>query len=769
MPWWIIAFVAGVCLLQRSPTLLPLAWCALPCAMFALAAWRCRRWRFALLLIAALLAGLSLANGRAHWRLADRLEAQHEGKTLVIRGVVAGLVDNTPYGPRFRFAIEQAGVELPALVLLNAPQRGGMASEDWRPGQRWQLAVHLKRPHGNLNPGGFDYEGWLFAEGIGATGNITRGERLKLDELVLTPRYLVHRARYLLASHIRQHLAQHDYAGVVVALVVGDQSGISQQQWQLFRNTGITHLVSISGLHVTLVAGLVGSLCGLLWRRSFWLTLRLPSRSAAVLAGVGAALIYTLLAGFAVPTQRTLYMVSAAAIALLSGRKLAPSTVWLFALGVTVAFDPWAVMSMGFWLSYITVGAMLFALAARSGQASHWRDKLGEWGAAQWAATLGSLPLALWMFQQMPLMSPVANAIAIPLVGSIATPLALLGSLDPSGYLLRASHALLTATFWIIAPLADSRTVWQQAAPPFWALLLGLLGVGICLLPRGTVPRWLAIPFFLPLCQPAPAQREHASFQATVYDVGQGLAVLVQTRHHSLLFDAGPAGQGGRSVPPALRAAGISRLDALILSHDDPLHSGGAVAVLANTYAAWQIGSPPPAPFGYSAVQRLRAFQPCAAGMAWTWDGVRFSVLNPPDDLAIDTKDNDRSCVLRIDAPGASMLIPSDITKARELALVATAAPLKADVLILPNHGAKNSSTPEFSQAVAPQHLIATVGYRNPFRHPRPEIIARYQNSGASIWRTDQHGAIVVKADQQGVRLASWREGHRRYWHAGMD
>lgn len=767
MPLFIIAFVVGVCILQRLPEL-PTVW---PLALLTLAsvyaAGRLHQRKPALVLLSALLVGFTYAGWRAQGRMAEQLAVAQEAQTQVIIGTVTDLVESTRFGQRFRFHVEKSAVALPSTLLLTDSSKPGTASGDWQPGQRWRLSARLKRPHGNLNPGGFDYESWLLAEGIGATGNLVRGERELLKAFVPTANNLLDLARCRLATHIHGALGERPFTGVVVALVVGEQSGISQPQWDLFRNTGITHLVSISGLHVTLVAGLFGSLTGWLWRRSFRLTQLLPARSAAVLAGVGGALAYTLLAGFAVPTQRTLFMVSAAAIALLSGRRLSAFSVWTFALGVTVALDTWAVLSMGFWLSYLTVGAMLFALSPRIGKPVALRDRLLLWSGAQWAATLGSLPLLILLFQQLPLASPLANAVAIPLVSTVATPLALLGSLDPSGTILRLAHGVLAFTFELIAPLADIRGVWQQAAPPWWAFLIAMSAVALLLLPRGVPGRWLAVAGLLPLFVPMHASPlADGEFSATIYDVGQGLAVLVNTRDAHLLFDTGPAGQGGRVLPGALRAAGVDKLDILILSHDDPNHTGGALSVMGTTQVTRLLGAAPPAPFGYSPIERLPPIGLCTAGTSWSWNQVHFRLLNPPAQVAIDSSEKDRSCVLKVEGAFGSLLLPADISPAREQALQANlGAALQADVLILPNHGAKGSSGEDFIQAVAPKLAVATVGYLNPFHHPRADIVARYAASGIKVLRTDLDGAISIKFLSTGRQLYQQRQTARRYWY----
>ncbi|QNM97864.1 DNA internalization-related competence protein ComEC/Rec2 [Chitinimonas koreensis] len=769
----IIAFVAAVVWLQWQASLPPLHGALLPALpALACAAWL-PRWRRPAWLIVAAALGVAYAGWRAETRLAQWLPAGLETRPLEIEGLVAGLPQPSRYGPRFRFAVERAPAGVPPLLLLNDYAR---PAADWQPGQRWRLTVRLKRPHGSANPGGTDYEAWLLGESIGASGSVARPGRQLLRPFVATPATALHAARQALAGHIRAALGPRPYAEVIVALVVGEQSGIPPAQWTLFRNSGITHLVSISGLHVTLVAGLAGALAGWAWRRSARLALRLPARQAALLAGVAAALGYSLLAGFSVPTQRTFFMLAVAALALLGGRATAVSTIWLAALGITVALDPWAVLSAGFWLSYLTVGAMLWALAGRHGAAIGWRARLAQWGAVQWSATLGSLPLLAILFQQLPLSSPLANALAIPLVSAVVTPLALAGALEPSGLLLRLAHAVLAFTLRLIEPLARGELVWSQALPPAWALLPACAAVALLLLPRGVPGRLASCVLLLPLLLPVRPGRGQGEFEATLFDVGQGLAVLVRTARHDLLFDTGAEGGGGRVLPGGLRALGVRRLDLLVLSHDDRDHIGGAPAVLASVPVAALLGVAPPAdpgagvpatgaPAAGAPAAGLPPHPPplpCRAGQRWRWDGVDFEILFPDAATDPQASDNARSCVLKISGPGGSLLLPADIGRAEEAGLPAAA--LRTDVLAMPHHGSAGSSSPEFVAAAAPRLAVATSGYRNAFRHPRAEVVARYEAAGATVWRSDRDGAVTVRFGRDGWRAERWRVRHPRYW-----
>ena len=497
---------------------------------------------------------------------------------------------------------------------------------------------------------------------------------------------------------------------------------------------------------------------GWLWRRSERLMLLLPVQKAAVVAGWLAAFSYALLAGFAVPAQRTLYMLTVVALALWSGRNLGASRTLLLALLVVLLLDPWAVLSAGFWLSFGAVSLLFFVGTARVGEARGWRATLAQWGVTQWAVTIGSLPLLLLLFQQFSLVSPLANALAIPFVSFVITPLALLFAVVAWPPLLHLDHWLMLQMMLVLEWLAGW-PVWQQAAPPLWASLVAGLGVLWLLLPRGFPARWIGLCLLLPALFWPPSRPVAGAAWVEVLDVGQGLAVLVRTAQHALLYDTGPlysaeSDAGQRIVVPYLRASGVERLDVLVVTHRDSDHSGGVVAVQDAVPIARTLTSMPEL-----------AGERCAAGQAWEWDGVRFSMLHPPPaDYELKAlKANNLSCVLRVENASGSVLLTADI-EARDEKLLLAGSPglLRSDVLLAPHHGSRTSSTPEFVAAVGARDVVFPVGYRNRFNHPRPDIVERY--AGSRLWRSDSDGAVrITLADR--IELSAWRREHRRYWH----
>lgn len=734
--------------------------------------------RYFLLSTGAFLFGICWATSIALWRMGDELPHAWEQKTIEVIGVVASVPEITERGERFRFDVEKIltpDAVVPRHISLNQYREYGETQQRYaalfRAGERWQLSVRLKRPHGTANPHGFDFESWALAENIRATGSIKgKATHKKLSAFVWHSKYMIERARERVKHRIADTLKDKPYSGIIQALVMGDDSQIMQDDWQVFLRTGTSHLMSISGLHITMLSGLAFGLVGFCWRRVPRLVMYLPTRKAATIAGVIAALLYVLIAGFSVPTQRTLYMLMVFALVLWSGRQFAISQVLAIALFVVVLIDPWAVIAPGFWLSFGAVAMLAYALGARIGQ-PHWLVAALK---TQWAVTIGMLPLLLVMFNQASIISPIANAFAIPLISLVVTPLALLGSFLPIDTLLHLSYQVLAVCMWALKWLNQSSIVtWQQHAPPVWTLLPAILGILWLLLPRGFPMRWLGLAGFLPMFLVVPAKPALGDMKVTVLDVGQGLSVVVQTATHTLLYDAGPkyseqSDAGSRIVVPFLRGEGIKKIDGFLVSHDDIDHSGGMQSVAEQMPVAWLASSFTPMVETLTTHQNIR----CSSGQVWTWDDVRFEVLHPSVESYSDAtiKDNNRSCVLKVTSQAGSILLAGDIEKESELALLQTnAASLKSDVLVVPHHGSKTSSTLDFIAAVLPSVSVFTMGYLNRFKHPKPVIVERYQAVDSLIYRSDYHGALELRFEanaknNHSIKVMSWREQNKQYW-----
>ena len=782
-----LGFTLGVWLLQHQPELPGAGWLTLYFALAAIAAIGFSSRVSAVIAAGATFIGFAAlgfawAAVLAQLRVSDRLDPALEGRDVVVAGVVAGLPQAFERGVRFDFDVESPETGVPRRIVLSS--YGGFPPDDSldvlpiRAGERWRFTVRLRRPHGSANPHGFDYEAWLLERGIRATGYVRMPSRRAGDERAQTlperlatrvprPRYWIEGLREAAREKIRGALPERPYAGILIALAIGDQNAIGPEQWQLFARTGVSHLMSISGLHVTMVAGLLAMLVSWCWRRSETLSLALPAQKTAALAGFLAALAYCLVSGFAVPAQRTLYMVGVVAVALWFGRATSASRVLAAALFIVLVLDPWAVLSPGFWLSFAAVAVIFFVATGRTAR-SHW---LAQWGRVQWAVTVGLAPLLLVLFQQVSLVSPVANALAIPLVSFVITPLALAGAVLPFDWILDLGHAILEILMVTLEWLAAlPSAVWHQHAPPAWTVPLALAGIAWMLLPRGFPARWLGVPLVLPLFAVSPPSPGAGELWITVLDVGQGLAVLARTEKHALLYDAGPAfnafsDSGSRVILPYLRGEGIAALDALVVSHDDRDHSGGAGSVLEAIPVGllWSSLSPDHA---LLAAPAWRA--PCLAGRKWFWDGVSFEFLHPHAETLSGraARANNQSCVLRIEAPAGRVLLTGDIERAveRELLLRAPAL-LPADALLVPHHGSATSSTPEFVKQVAPRHAVFAVGHRNRFGHPREDVLERYREAGSELLRTDTGGAIQLRFAPGNLRIDAERVRTRRYWH----
>jgi competence protein ComEC len=726
-------------------------------------------------------AGFAWAAAMAQLRLADALPPEWEGRDVRIEGVVASLPQPYERSVRFEFDVERVLTEdavVPGRIVLSwwgTPAEGGRASTipELAAGERWRLTARLRRPHGTANPHGFDYEAWLIERNLRATGSVRpKGGNQRLADMVHRPQYWVERARGGLRARILAALPGEPYAGVLVALAVGDQRAIPPDQWRTFTRTGVNHLMSISGLHVTMVAGLVFALVSGLWRRSPRLATALPALKAAALAGLVTAFIYALLAGYAVPAQRTVYMLCVVAAAVWLGVVESSSVVLAVALLVVVLIDPWAVLAPGFWLSFGAVGAIMFACNGRVARPA-W---LAAWTRVQLAVTLAMVPALLALFQQVSVVSPVANAFAIPLVGLGVVPVTLAGMVLPFDWPLQLAHLAMAWCMLLLEWLsALPAAVWEQRAPPAWAVVAATCGLVLLLAPRGTPGRWLGAVTLVPLFVVPPAALPPGGLQVTVLDVGQGMAVVVRTARHALLYDAGPAygpqaDSGNRVIVPFLRAAGTSRLDGLIVSHDDVDHSGGAASVMQAVPVEWLLTSLPDFdPLVLEADQGAR----CFAGQTWEWDGVRFEILHPARESYEDPsiRKNDRSCVLSVSSPGLRLLLTGDIESRSEWALVDTLGDaLRADVLLAPHHGSRTSSTARFVLAVAPRIVVFPVGYRNRFGQPHEEVVARYDVIGARLYRTDRDGAVTLEIDPQGrTKITPYRAVYRRYWQTGLE
>ncbi len=751
-------FLLGVLAFQQLSGLPAAGWSWL-IPVLLLAAWRWRRLRPA----AWLGCGFLWTLLHAHSILGTGLESALEGEDLIVEGVVSGLPERTERGWRFEFRIDEIEAEgqtLPLRVRLNWYRESAAP----RAGERWQFKVRLRRPHGFANPGGFDYEGWLYRKRLRATGYV-RDDPGNRRLAAAAPN--LQGLRQSLGYRIATALDGRPLHGIVSALAIGDRQAIAGEQWEVFRRTGTSHLVAISGLHVGLVAGLVffGVRAG--WSRIGGLALRVPAPQAGGVAALIAALIYAGLAGFSIPTQRALIMTAVVITALLLRRRRSLFDTLMAALLCVLLFDPLAVMDGGFWLSFCAVATILFGMGARAGAGGWW----WRWGRLHMLVTIGLAPALLALFQQLPLASPLANFVAVPWVSFGVVPPVLAGALllplaPPVGtLLLELAEAMLSLLWPVLALIADSdRLQWSQHAPRPWTIAAAGIAVVVWLAPRGLPARWLALPWLLPALLIAPQAPADGEFRLTLLDVGQGLAAVVQTRDHILLYDTGARftpnfDAGGAVVLPYLRHQGLRAIDSLVISHGDNDHIGGAASLAGAIAVGRVIAGEPDAVTWWPAA-------PCVEGDWWAWDGVVFEILYPLHGSRL--RGNDASCVLRITNGTTTVLLTGDIEARAELLVLGERAPdLAADILVAPHHGSRSSSRPAFVDAVAPADVLFPAGHRNRWNHPHPEVVARYRERGARSWLTATHGAIVFDipaAGPYGPPL-TWRQQRARYWH----
>jgi len=781
MRLFILAFAVGIVGLQQMPFLPSLGALIsvsilLTCATVMVCLMRRPRlkaWcRWIVIGLLAFVCGVTWAAWRAEVRLADSLPESLEQQDVEIVGVVADLPRKYDDGmQRFRFRVEKSEQTVPQWVRLSWYSRGWDGSlrdvPEVRAGQRWRFTVRLRRPHSLMNPHGGDQEARLLERNVRAIGHVRDTAPHELaDEFVLRPMHAVHRVRDGLRERFQETLPEAPYAGILVALAVGDQQSMSDTQWDVFRRTGVAHLVSISGLHVSLVALFFGALGAWLWRcRPTWL-LVVPAAKAGAACGLVAAGVYALLAGFGLPTQRALIMLAAGALAMMMGREILTSRVLLIALFSVLIFDPWAVLSPGFWLSFGAVAIIVLVVAGRLRPPG----KLAASVRVQLAITLALMPLLLSAFHGFSLVSPLANAIAIPLVSFVITPLVLTAILVPWSPLLELAHGMtglmMSGLQWLSAlPFA----MWHSPAVPLSLVLLAVAGVAWLLLPRGTPGKAAAVLALLPMLTWLPQRPAIGDFRVAVLDVGQGLAVHVQTAEHDLLYDTGPlygptSDAGRRVLVPYLAASGVGRVDRMLLSHPHVDHTGGAASVL-EALEVDKVKANLDDDHALQAIAQDR-LHTCKAGTSWVWDDVVFELLYPGENEARFVSPNDASCVLRISSAGAVVLLPGDVEMAAEWQLLRDyRGELESDIVLAPHHGSLTSSTPPFVREVNADHVIHSAGRLNHFGHPHPQVLARWAEIGAMNWRTDAQGAILIEVAEDGYELAAYREREKRYWH----
>ena len=762
--------------------------------------------------LAALMLSMCWTIDRAYLRLTDRLELRHENVVSRLTVRVTAMAQDDSGSQRFEAQVLDpipAGIPRHIQVVWLDPKPARMIV---LPGQVWQAALVLKRPHGATNPYGFDFEGLMFQRNIRAIGKLRGTPRLISDDPLVSFGVVVARVRHYMRDAMRRALGTARYGPVMIALAVGDQDSVESDDWDVFNRTGITHLVSISGSHVTMIGAMAGMLMLWLCKRmrlgSQSLCERVPARTVAALAAMLTAFLYCLLAGWGVPARRTFLMLAVVALATVARLPVSlPNVLGIAAAAVTI-MDPWSPTSTGFWLSFMAVG-ILFMVGqyAPENHAHHTllnslRRTLAEATRLQWLITLAMVPVIAFLFQQISFSSPLANAVAIPAMTFVVTPLALLTALlaiIPGGMVLATALGWLghLALSWSMRPvlwLAQAQWATQDvcAVPVGW-FALAVLGTLWALQSPGIPARWAGWCLMLPALVWQPERPRAGHWKMWVMDVGQGAAVLIQTEHKNILVDTGQrigkTDSGQRVLIPVLRALGVRALDQLLVSHADADHAGGLYTLMQKLrvhqiFASFDVN----AYLQKQVTVHGKAFRPadvstlCESGLSWEQDGILFSILHPASgqpsqpvqpvqpvqpnhaDQKKQESPNARSCVLRVQGRYHSVLLPGDVGVKQEHMLMLNHA-VQSDVVLMPHHGSHTSSSLQFVEHVCAQHAVAQVGFLNRFGHPKDAIWKRWESTGAQLWRTDQHGAIVFESNAIGLSAQSLRLAYKRYWH----
>lgn len=709
--------------------------------------------------LAWLLWGMCFAIYWGHSSLSSQLPDSLTPSDHLVTGVIQGMPVNDGHRQRFNLKILES-TSSPELRRIRISWY--QPQVELQPGQVWKLLVRLRRPRGNINPGVFDYQAWLMRNDISATGYVRESPQNRLLHTVGS----IDSLRYRLREAILSSPLSEQSRGLIIALTLGDRSLISATAWQRLTQFGLVHLLVVSGLHIGLVAAIGYWVGSTLVRAVMVFGVTANSVYGGAMMALLFAMGYSLLAGFSLPTQRALAMISVAIGGVLLNRHLSKSNGFGLALAGVAVIDPLAVLSAGFWLSFGAVAGLLWLVPWAANLSWGWRALRVQWLVflVLW------LPLVFW---QLPIawLSPLVNLLVIPWIGFLVVPVCLMGTVISLLSRDMAFH------LWVVAgwQLDQLMTLLGGISIPRWlplyplwpttlisACLLAVLAL-LLLLPRGLPGRWLIVPlmvalFFFPNNNPDP-------LSLTVLDVGQGLSVVVRTRMHTLVYDAGPAhgkqfDTGTAVVTPYLRRQGITGVDRLIISHGDNDHAGGASGLNSLIPASDVL-------VGDTQSDYDMPVRPCRAGESWRWDGVDFEVLHPSQ-RSQDSDGNNRSCVLLVRYGTEQILLTGDIETSAERQLLASnkdlAGPIR--VLLAPHHGSQTSSSQRFVTALSPQHVVFSAGYRHHYGHPAEAVQERYRVAGATLWNTAEQGALQFSWSTTGnIEVTTGRADRRRYWY----
>lgn len=710
----------------------------------------------------AFLFGFIYAAWYASSILAWTLPKAWEGRDVMVKGYVASLPVADRGGVNFIFALDELNYQGQANVFPVLIRLSWHTSKQLSVGDGWQLPVRLKRIHTSQNPGAIDFEAFALQKQLRATGRVLNNQQSKrLSHHAYV--YPIDHLRQLLHVKIDSLLPNSSTGPWLMALMFGERQGVNPQDWKILRNTGTNHLMAIGGLHIGVLAAIIYCLMSWCWRRLPVLMHYLPAQLAASTSALCVALVYAALSGFAIPAQRASIMLCILIFFMLLRCRITAWQVWSLSLFVVLILNPLMVLSESFWLSFSTIGLIIYGMRGRLAPAGWW----WQWGRVQWVIGFGLIPFSLFFFQQASLNSFLANSIAIPWLEFFILPFCLLSlvtvcisSTVTTGLLWLADKSL-TILWKILAWFAQyDSLIWIQAVPHFFILFLSLIGIVILLLPIGMKGRWLGVIWLMPLICYQPEKPKVGDVWLTLLDVGQGLSVVVQTAKHVLVFDAGPRSQkmdaGESVILPYLHQINARQIDMLVISHADNDHRGGAAALL-NALPVKAIKTSVPEKFS----SLMTSY--CLANMRWQWDGVSFEFLSPyPDTLRLG---NNSSCVLKISNRRKAILLTGDIEQEAEQRLLQRSkALLAADIVVAPHHGSKTSSTEDFVKSIHPHYVLYATGYVNRYYFPHASVIDNYRKVGAVQLNTVDTGAILMQVAEGRIQVKKYREESRKYW-----
>ena len=755
--------------------------------------------------IGLIIIGIIYSTLYAHWQLSHRLDEHFVGQNIILKGTISSIPVSEGRVQRFQFSVNQyrlsgdhawsqPGNHFPKKIRLS-----WYYGRTLKAGEGWQLVARLKPPHGFMNPGGFDYEAWLFQHGIDATGYVRKSDLNRRESEAARG---IDTFRQILGESING--GKLDSFALIKALAIGDKSSISINQWRILTNTGTSHLMAISGLHIGLAALFAYSLM----RRLVPVVMmrRIPAQHISLSFGLIVAGLYALVAGLSIPTQRAIIMLSVLVLMTLVRRNHRPFDALGFAVLVVLLFDPLAVLSAGFWFSFSAVAVIFISLTSSAAetkkdpvQLSIWFKvikTLKQWVRLQLLISVFLLPLSLFMFQQVSLVSPLANLLLIPYVSFLVVPVVLMAIfsslfLQPLSDILFYASAILLDFIWPFLSCLSSLpyALLVKGDVSIMQLLLAIVAMLLIYFSRRFVRMFLSMQqgdaanfmvwllrvvacFILVSAIFSDDLFDHVKlnkeeFRLTILDVGQGSAAVIHTQNHTLVFDAGAKFSdrldAGRSVViPYLRSQGISALDRLLISHGDADHIGGAQAIIDEYPEVQLIGQD---------IDQLHAQnkQVCQQGQTWQSDGVNFAILSPDmDNPVLDYKKrNNRSCVLQVSSRYGSVLLTGDIENNVERTLLEKYAnSLSSDVLVVPHHGSNSSSSIKFIRTVNPEISLISAGYKNRYKLPASNIITRYDAENKKVLTTAKSGAITIVLTQANpLQIEQYRDINAKYWH----